>query len=328
MFSRKNIISWMLCLLSLFGARAAEYRLCLFSEALRQEHPSVVYDFLERYLFQLDSLQQAGELYKSRLMRDDVQFVAGNVEVCRQITPQTAFTLSLTDNLYYEATWRDEADSVMLDLVFPARYELICGQPKHKIERTLEQQLKAMPLRFEPDSIPTDLAVTQVNDSLWQREPIEHYEIDAIHDAVYFECGDNMKLTPLFDTRQPLYSAFNLLQGQVADSSGYRLYVEQSVYEFDVLRYTVSLAQWLNYCRAMHGKVYIGLEEEHEDGFLLLLLLKSPDLGFKHMLSLVVPRDFVNRPNAVLKAKLYAYIPIHNVKAYYKEKELVKTEQQ
>lgn len=327
MLARKNIISWILCLLSLLGARAAENRLCLFSEALRQEHPSVVYDFLERYLFQLDSLQQSGELYRSQLMRDDVRFVAGDVEACRQITPQTDFTLSLTDNLYYEATWRNEADSVLLDLVFPARYELICGLPKHKIERTLERQLKAMPLRFEPDSIPANQEVTQVNDSLWQREPTEHYEIEAIHDATYFERNDSSGLTPLFDGQRPLCSAFNLLQGLVADSCGYRLYVEQSVYEFDVLCYTVTLAQWLNYCRSIHGKVYIGLEEEHEDGFLLLLLLMSPDLGFKHMLSLIVPRDFVNRPNAVLKAKLYAYIPIHNVKAYYKEKEFVKPQE-
>ena len=327
MLARKNIISWILCLLPLFGAGAAENRLCLFSDALRQEHPSVVYDFLERYLFQLDSLQQVGELYRSQLMRDDVRFVAGDVEACRQITPQTDFTLSLTDNLYYEATWRNEADSVLLDLVFPARYELICGLPKHKIERTLERQLKAMPPRFEPDSIPANQEVAQVNDSLWQREPTEHYEIEAIHDATYFKRNDSSDLTPLFDGQRPLCSAFNLLQGLVADSCGYRLYVEQSVYEFDVLRYTVTLAQWLNYCRSIHGRVYIGLEEEHEDGFLLLLLLMSPDLGFKHMLSLIVPRDFVNRPNAVLKAKLYAYIPIHNVKAYYKEKEFVKPQE-
>lgn len=317
MFFRNKVISWVVCLFTLLDARAVDNRLCLFSSSMKQEHPSIVYDFLERYLFQLDSLQQAGDQYRTRLMRDDVQFLSGDVEACRHITPQTLFTLTLTDNLYYEAIWRDAVDSVFLDLVFPASYELICGQPKHKIERTLKQQLKEMPIQFEADSIPTDLSVTQLNDSLWQRYPIEHYEIESINDAVYFECNDRLQLIPLFDNRQPLYSVFNLLQGQLSDSCGYKLYVEQSVYEFDILQYTVSLAQWLNYCRAIHGKVYIGLEEEYEDGFLLLLLLKSQDLGFKHMLSLIVPRDFVNRPNAVLKAKLYAYIPIHNVRSYY-----------
>lgn len=323
MFLRRYIAGLILCLLSSFGAMEAENRLCLFHEAVRQAHPSVVYDFLERYLFRLDSLQLAGELYLSRLMRDDVRFVTGNAETCRMLTPETAFTLSLTDNRYYEAVWRDEAGRVLLDLVFPASYELICGAPKHRIERTMERQLKAMPLRFVPDSLPAGLAVAPLHDAVWQRTPVAHYEIEAIHDAVYFGQDDRSTLIPLFDAAHPFYSAINLLQGCVADNGDYKLYVEQSVYEFDVLRYTVSLAQWLNYCRMVHGKVYIGLEEEHEDGFMLLLLLVSPDLGFKHMLSLIVPRDIVSRPHAALKAKLYAYIPIHNVKAYYKEKELL-----
>ncbi len=327
MFLRRCTVSLILCLLSFFGAMATKNRLCLFPEVMRQTHPSVVYDFLERYLFRLDSLQQAGELYMSQLMRDDVRFVVGTTETCRQLSPETTFTLSLTDSRYYEAVWRNENDSVLLDLVFPASYELICGMPKHKIERTIERQLKAMPQRFIPDSIPLDLEVNQVNDSVWQRSSITHYEIEAIHDAVYFERDGSLGMTPLYDVQQPLYSAFNLLQGYVENSDAYRLYVEQSIYEFDILRYTVSLAQWLNYCREIHGKVYVGLEEEHEDGYLLLLLLVSPDLGFKHMLSLIVPRDFVSRPNAVLKAKLYAYIPIHNVKAYYKEKELLNLEE-
>lgn len=327
MFLRRCTVSLILCLLSFFGAMATENRLCLFPEVMRQAHPSMVYDFLERYLFRLDSLQQAGELYMSQLMRDDVRFVVGTAETSRQLTPEVAFTLSLTNNRYYEAVWRDEADSVLLDLVFPASYELICGLPKHKIERTMEQQLKAMPFQFVPDSLPADLEVTPVNDSVWQRSSIRHYEIEAIHDAVYFERNDSLGLIPLFDANSPLYSAINLLQGYMADSSSYRLYVEQNVYEFDVLRYTISLTQWLNYCRKIHGHVYVGLEEEHEDGFLLLVLLESPDLGFKHMLSLIVPRDFVSLPQAVLKAKLYAYIPIHNVKAYYKEKELLNLEE-
>ena len=327
MFSRRNTISWILFLLSLFAARAEENRLTLFSEAIKQSHPSVVYDFLERYLFQLDSLQRAGKFYMNQLIRDDVRFVVGRAETCRKLTPKTAFTLSLTTNRYYEAVWRNEDESVLLDLIFPASYELICGLPKHKIERTIEHQLKAMPKRFTPDSVPSNLELIPVNDTVWQRSFIAHYEIEAIHDAVYFTQDYSLKMIPLFDIQQPLYSAFNLLQGYVGNCGNYRLYVEQSVYEFDILHYTVSLTQWLNYCREIHGKVYVGLEEEHEDGYLLLLLLICPNLGFKHMLSLVVPRNFVSRPNTVLKAKLHAYIPIHNVKAYYKEKELLNLEE-
>jgi hypothetical protein len=111
------------------------------------------------------------------------------------------------------------------------------------------------------------------------------------------------------------------MQGLIDGINDYRLYIEQSAYEFDVLKYTVSLSQWLNYCRDMRVSVYIGLEEEREDGLMILILAQSNDLGFKHMLSMILPWNFVEKRDAILKAKLYAYIPTHNVKTYYQERD-------
>jgi hypothetical protein len=50
-----------------------------------------------------------------------------------------------------------------------------------------------------------------------------------------------------------------------------------------------------------------------------LFIAQSPDLGFNHVLSLVIPYDFVINKKCVIKATLNAYIPTQNVAELYKQ---------
>ena len=49
-------------------------RFSLFSMDMKTEYPSVVYDFLERYLYELDSLQRKGIAIHQRIADDKVFF--------------------------------------------------------------------------------------------------------------------------------------------------------------------------------------------------------------------------------------------------------------
>lgn len=319
MFRNRTIIA-VFFLLSFFFGKAEEGRFRFFSEEVKTAYPSAVYDFLETYLFRLDSLHRKGVLEHPSMMREKVLFLQGESSVARNITTKTSFTLTRMEDNMFNAVWKDSTGATLLDMVFPASYELILGAPKNKIERTMEKQLKAMPLSFTPDSL-VDMEVKMLADSVFQSQPVTIYEIESISDATYYSRLDSTMLQPIFDSNQKWYSSVNLIQGLIADIDDYQLYIEQSVYEFDTLKYTISLSQWLNYCRDMRASVYIGLEEEREDGLMILLLAQSNDLGFKHMLSMILPWNFVEKRNAILKAKLYAYIPTHNVKTYYQERD-------
>ena len=319
MFRNRTIMAVFLLLSFLLG-KAEEGRFRLFSDEVKTAYPSVVYDFLETYLYRLDSLHREGGLAHPSMMLDKVLFLKGGSSVARHITPQTSFSITKMEDKMFNAVWKDSTGVTLLDMVFPTSYELILGASKNKIERTMEKQLKAMPLSFTPDSL-VDMEVKMLADSVFQSHPVTIYEIESISDATYYSRLDSTMLQPIFDSNQKWYSSVNLMQGLIADIDDYRLYIEQSVYEFDTLKYTISLSQWLNYCRDMRASVYIGLEEEREDGLMILLLAQSNDLGFKHMLSMILPWNFVEKRNAILKAKLYAYIPTHNVKTYYQEKD-------
>lgn len=317
---RNRMIIIVSFLLSFLSGKAEGGRFYLFSEEVKTAYPSAVYDFLETYLFRLDSLHRKGVWEHPSMMRDKVHFLRGESSVARSITPKTSFVLTKIDDKMFNAVWKDSAGVALLDMVFPASYELILGAPKNKIERTMERQLKAKPLAFTPELM-KDVEVKMLADGVYQSYPVTIYEIESISDASYYSRTDGTILKPIFDSNQKWYSSVNLMQGLIADIDNYRLYIEQSVYEFDTLKYTISLSQWLNYCREMRASIYIGLEEEREDGLMILLLAQSNDLGFKHMLSLILPWNFVEKKDAILKARLYAYIPTHNVKTYYLERE-------
>ena len=319
MFRNRTIMAVFLLLSFLLG-KAEEGRFRLFSDEVKTAYPSVVYDFLETYLYRLDSLHREGGLAHPSMMLDKVLFLKGGSSVARHITPQTSFSITKMEDKMFNAVWKDSTGVTLLDMVFPASYELILGASKNKIERTMEKQLKAMPLSFTPDSL-VDMEVKMLADSVFQSQPVTIYEIESISDATYYSRLDSTMLQPIFDSNQKWYSSVNLMQGLIDGINDYRLYIEQSAYEFDVLKYTVSLSQWLNYCRDMRASVYIGLEEEREDGLMILILAQSNDLGFKHMLSMILPWNFVEKRDAILKAKLYAYIPTHNVKTYYQERD-------
>lgn len=308
-------------LLPLLLGKAEGGRFHLFSEEVKTAYPSAIYDFLETYLYRLDSLHLNGNMSHPSMMLDKVLFLKGESSVARNITPQTSFSITKMEDKMFNAVWKDSTGVTILDMVFPASYELILGAPKNKIERTMEKQLKAMPLSFVPDSLKNP-EVKMLADSVFQSQPVTIYEIASINDATYYySCPDSVTLQPVFDSEQKWYSSANLMQGLITDIDDYQLYIEQSAYEFDVLKYTISLSQWLNYCREMRASVYIGLEEEREDGLMILLLAQSNDLGFKHMLSMILPWNFVEKRDAILKARLYAYIPTHNVKTYYQERD-------
>lgn len=320
MFRNRTIMTVFLLLPFLLG-KAEGGRFHLFSEEVKTAYPSAVYDFLETYLFRLDSLHRNGNMSHPSMMLDKVLFLKGESSVARNITPQTSFSITKMEDKMFNAVWKDSTGVILLDMVFPASYELILGAPKNKIERTMEKQLKAMPLSFVPDSLKNS-ELKMLADSVFQSQPVTIYEIASINDATYYySCPDSVTLQPIFDSEQKWYSSVNLMQGLVADIDDYQLYIEQSAYEFDILKYTISLSQWLNYCREMRTSVYIGLEEEREDGLMILLLAQSNDLGFKHMLSMILPWNFVEKRDTILKARLYAYIPTHNVKTYYQERD-------
>lgn len=289
----------------------------LFSAELRSEFPSVVYDFLERYLYEIDSLQRKNAFIDLKLKDDKVVFIQGSASTARQITPEMGFSLNKINDRYYEVIWVDTIGNQVLALSFPMQYELLLGKPKAEIEKTIKQTILESPDKIAQKSIPTKL--NKQKNGLFVSQPVSNYYVESLNTATYFSQDSNKKFVPIFSSALKWESAANLFQGFLPDSTEYTLFIEQSLYGFKSQQFTVPLKKWLDYCESMQLETYFAVEEEREDGLKALLISQNVDLGFNHMISLIIPSNFIEKKNVVIKGKMNAYIPTQNVKDLYQQ---------
>ena len=304
-----------MALLSFNKAIAQKYT--LFDTNFRNQYPSVVYDFLERYLYEIDSIERSGAPIMQRLLDDKVVFLEGNHKIAASFTPHTPFSSITSEKKRCVAFWFDTTGQVLLSVAFPLQYELLLGKPKVQLEKTLNAEIKLYN-DYHPRQFTTN-ELQMADDSSWIVPPIHHYYIECLNTAIYLEKVDSTTYKPIFHNDDKCHSAANLFQGVLDSISGYQLYVVQNLYGFQQMNYLISLSQWLEYCQAMKFEVYFTIEEERQDGITALLIVHSNELEFNHMMSLCIPNDFVDDPNSVIKATLHAYIPTQNVKDLYQQ---------
>lgn len=296
--------------LLMVGLSASAQGLKLFSPEVHDaaSYPQqVVMDFIERYFGkELPALQHT--TIEHKLADDKVYFRQGKLQDLYHLTDTMPFSMSLIDK-YYEVKWEP-----IVTVVFPAQYDLLLGMQKDEALLKLKDAILAAPQRESGKDVPSNLQ--QIEDSVWLSKR-EHFELESLNDATYYN-KVREDFLPVWDETHLDYSAANLFQGLI-NSIDYRMYVEQSVYGMKTINYTLSFQQWLNYCAQLGMKVYFAVEEQREDGLLVMVIAQSRELGFNHLLSVVIPDKFVGDKNAVLKVRFTPYIPTHNVKELYQK---------
>jgi hypothetical protein len=292
-------------------ASASSQGLKLFSPEMKKAAPKtqvVVMDFLERYFNDLPAVKQT--TIQTKMADDKVFFRKGNLSDLKQVCDTMPFSINLLDR-YYEVSWT-KADEPFLTIVFPAQYDLLLGIEKNVVLKQFRDYILAAPPRIKEMAIPANLE--EIEDSLFKSQN-DTLGLVSLTDAIYYNKVREDYL-PVFDSKHLDYSAANLFHGLITDKD-YKMYVEQSVYGMTTIKYTVSLSQWLNYCAEWGMKVFFAIEEVRQDGVLALVIAQCKELGYHHLLSVVIPDKFIIDQDAVLKVRMTPYIPIHNVKELY-----------
>lgn len=281
----------------------------LFSAEARQavgRQQQVVMDFLERYFVDLTKLK--GTSIERKMADDKVYFRKGGIKDLQHLNDTVPFTMNLYDR-YYEVKWM-QAGEPFVTIVFPAQYDLLLGMNQEQAQLQLKEAiLSAIPCK-NGNRIGGSMKL--MSDGVYRLQT-DTFLLTSMSDATYYY----NRVEPVFDSKHPDYAAANLFAGLL--SADYRMYVEQSVYGLKTISYSLTLNQWLNYCSQWGLKVYFGIEEQRKDGLLAIIIAHSKELGFNHLLSVVIPDKFVTDKNAVLKVKLTPYIPTHNLKNLYQQ---------
>lgn len=314
---------WRLICILLLGtgfASASAQSLKLFNSEMKAAAPkpqAVVMDFMERYFSELRTMDQT--TIRTKMADDKVFFRKGFLSDLSQVVDTMPLNICLVDR-HYEVTW-EKNNIPFITTVFPAQYDLLLGMAQEEAQKRLKDTILASSRHHDTLTIRVDQNNSQ--GSSYRNKDGVYYtktaylELESFNDAVYYnKVRDTYK--PLFDVNHPDYSAANLFHGLIPNKD-YRMHVEQSVYGLKNISYTISLKQWLNYCAEWGLKVFFAVEEQREDGLLTLIIAQSKDLGFNHMLSVVIPDKFITDTKAVMKVRMTPYIPIHNIKNLFQE---------
>lgn len=267
----------------------------LFNDQLRIDHPSPVFNFLERYFLQLKYPQKVKT--PANMNRDDqFVFVYGSLADINNILPTDDFIYS-RDNHRYSATWSRKG-MIVLSVTFPVEYELMSGENKIEAENNLQ----------------TDIQSTEVNYRLPQLLNDQTTVIDATYISDVFSNRLYIVDSKLVASeKHPAETAANMMLSlqAAADNS---LVVTQFSYSFQQTVFTVPLRQWISFCRNQGCELYFGLESIGNAGDVNATVLAVNEAeNYNHVMTVCIPAKCIAGQRSDIAARLYPYVPTHNV---------------
>lgn len=275
------------------GNTVSHIGLWLFGEGVRNIDNTPVFDFLERYFLQL-KYPPTVKTAQKMISDDQFRFVTGSLNTVDDIRPTDNFGFSY-DKHFYTATWNRDGQP-LLSVTFPVEYELISGENKIEAENNLLSDIQ------QTTSVTSKPKTAQ--------DP--HYINDLFSNRLYYQKG-----TLVSSERHPAETVSNMLLSLQAKGK-YDINMTQVSYGFKKTVFKVSLRQWLAFCQNNGCHLYVGIEDIKENGDVSAVVLAVNEAeNYNHVLTVTVPSDVLQRQQGTLEARLYPYVPTHNVRSLF-----------
>ena len=279
-----------------------------------ESYPEIC-SFLQRYITEISHWDNPNLLLQQKLRDDKFLILDGDLSGIEQMDSTTAFSLTRYDNKAYEALWTN-GNEVLLRVAFPIQYELILGQSQYELEPQLQQFIQDAAGNVMEWTMP-QLKSSPDEEGIFHSMPNQHYQVQSLTNEMYFYQSDSC-LLPVMDSLHADYSLSNLFLMPV---EGFNpcMQVQQNIYGFSKLHYTITLRQWLLYCQAEHMTCYVAIEEETAEAWKVLIIAENIDLAYNHVVSVWVPKSIFKNQQTPLLVKINAFVPTHNVKDLYEQ---------
>lgn len=120
-----------------------------FNKEIRKKRPLAIYDFLERYLLELDMLESKEEI-KQRLFLDNVIYKKGAFKADSVSIIDDYFKINFLTNHKYEIEWKQGAENN--HIAFNADCQLILGAAENELEKILLKKLQRVAIADSSES--------------------------------------------------------------------------------------------------------------------------------------------------------------------------------
>ena len=277
------------------GNTVTHIGLRLFAEETRKLDDTPVFDFLERYFLQLK--YPPTSITAQKMISDDqFQFMKGSLKTVDDIQPSDGFGFNY-DKRQYIATWNRDGQP-LLSVSFPVEYELISGENKIEAENNLL----------------ADIQRTEIKDVTTKTAHDPHYINKNFSNRLYYQKGELVS-----SERHPAETAANMLLSLKAKGQ-YNLKITQVSYGFKKTVFDVPLRQWIAFCQNNGCHLYVGIEKIGDKGEINAVVLAVNEAeNYNHVLTVTIPQETIHTKMGNIEARLYPYVPTHNVKQLFGE---------
>ena len=262
----------------------------IFADDLRLVGDSPIFDFLERYFLQLKYPPTVKTA--THMLRDDsFRFITGSISCIDQLLTTDDFSYQY-DNYHYTAIWNRNGQNI-LTVSFPVEYELISGENKIEAEENLMADIMKA-------------SISERHDDARQND---NYISNDFTNRLYFQKGQLV-----FNSHHPAETSANMML--TTNSKGnFSLKMTQISYGFQKKVFQVPLRQWISFCQKSGCELYFGVDHiDAESGISAVVLAVNKAENYNHVLTVTIPTELIDSCQGVIEARLYPYVPMHNVK--------------
>ncbi len=287
----------------------------LFSQELRNlQGNSPVFDFLERYLLELD-LQLDERSSAVRMDADQVTFAKGDIQMLRQLTPKTDINLDIDvmPRKMYRVTC--EFDKQEVRVIFPSTNELLIGANMIELEDIFKRDVQRM-VSITADAVIynwADANVSCSDDILIIDGGM--YLSKMIRGDIYLKEQNGIRKL-LCNRQNAARSISNIMLTGIFDRD-ILLKMEIDKYGSKKDSVEITLQQFISYCKAEGCKLYFGIKTISEDILTGTFFAYNERYSYDHMLTITFPFNILEGCDESVKGKVYTYIPLHTVADQY-----------
>ncbi|PXV65011.1 hypothetical protein CLV62_1089 [Dysgonomonas alginatilytica] len=273
---------------------------------------NIVFDFVERYLLELIQVKDRTRI--AAMTRDDkVVIEYGDFPDLKKITPSHILEISQSELKNYRISWTEKASNkTVFAMSFPLQYELMLGMNKIEIEDNLLNDINYQQYdtkELHPLKKEKLLPVPQTDYYIRQGAK---YILESMNSNLYYKKEANRGFSLLSDTNYPVELVANLMISDEIENN-FLLNITQYKYGQNTTNFTIPLKQWVSYCLHSGCTPYFGVESQDESQIKASVIMENKKLGYNHILYIVFDKSQLSKLGGTIDAKLYSYIPTHNV---------------
>lgn len=281
----------------------------LFDALTIQSQSRVVCDFVERYMLELDLGTQMDR--KMRMGIDKVVVERGSLDNIHCIRPDDRLEISMVEMLRYRVAWfRD--DKCLISLVFDMDYQLLSGCNAIELEHNYLRDVK----RIHGLDFPIDEIVIEDNDDDYAIVDGGNYLSESIRADRYFRRDTLSEWKSVCSGDKPYWSAANIMLSPLM-LGDYQLECKLDMYGYRDSSFEIDMHQWIVQTLAEGCKLFFGIKSRTQMNIKGTLFCPNFSGGYCHMMSVEIPVEAFDSGKGVVKGRLYAYVPLHNIDSSY-----------